>query len=263
LPFQARAQLAPHDVIVLVGADDPVCFFGYPGETPRLAPESSEVIDITPDRSHPREALQALAALLDLPERPSQVAQKAEHGDVSGHLQPDTLCRTLARLLPENAIVVDEGITSSLALYPNLTGAVPHDYLSVKGGSIGFCLPAATGAAIAAPGRRVVAYSGDGSALYTIQALWTQARESLDVTTIICVNHKYAVLQMELLRSGGSLEAAGKELTELADPQNDFVALAQGFGVPARLARDVPSFAAALQESFRTPGPMLIAAAFD
>jgi acetolactate synthase-1/2/3 large subunit len=262
LPFQARSQLGPHDVIVLLGADDPVCVFGYAGETPRLAPAESQVIDPAGDGRDPLEALQAIAASLELPKTPSNVVQKAEHGDVKGHLQPDTLCRTLARLLPEGAIIADDGITSTLALYPNLTGAAPHDYMSCKGNSIGFALPAATGAAIAAPGRRVVAYSGDGSALYTIQALWTQAREGLDVTNIICVNRKYAILQMELMRSGGSLEGAGKSLTEIGEPDTDFTAIAQGFGVKARVARDVPSFAAALEESFRTRGPMLIAAEF-
>jgi len=262
LPFQARSQLGPHDVIVLAGADDPVCVFGYAGETPRLAPAESEVVDPAGAGRDPLQALQAIAALLELPKTPQNVVQKAQHGDVKGHLQPDTLCRTLARLLPEGAVVVDDGITSSLALYPNLTGAAAHDYMSCKGNSIGFALPAATGAAIAAPGRRVVAYSGDGSALYTIQSLWTQAREGLDVTSIICVNQKYAILQMELMRSGGALDGAGKSLTEIGEPNTDFAAIAQGFGVPARVVRDVPSFAAAIEESFRTPGPMLIAAVF-
>ena len=117
-----------------------------------------------------------------------------------------------------DAIVVDEGITSSLALYPALTGAVPHDYIACKGGSIGFGTPVATGAAVAAPGRRVVTYVGDGSAAYTIQSLWTQAREGLDVTNVILANDKYAVLQMELMRAGGSLEGAGSDLTELEPP---------------------------------------------
>ena len=156
--------------------------------------------------------------------------------------------------------MVCEGITSSLPLYDALRDAPPHDLLTCKGGAIGFGTPAATGAALAAPQRRVVSYVGDGSALYTLQALWTQAREGLDVTTIVLVNRKYAVLQMELLRTGQAITEASAALTEIDNPAIDFTQLARGFGVAAFEARDLDSFKKALQASLAQEGPSLIAA---
>ncbi len=222
LPFQARAQLADHDLVVVLGAGVPVPFFGYPGESPMLTREGARVVEPAEGGRSVHAVLAALCDALGAPKRASASAGRVEQPDPTGPLQPQTICQAIARYLPENAIVVDEGITSSLALYPALTGAVPHDYIACKGGSIGFGIPAATGASVAAPGRRVVAYVGDGSAAYTIQALWTQAREGLDVTTIILANDKYAVLQMELMRAGGALEGAGSDLTELGRPSLDF-----------------------------------------
>jgi acetolactate synthase-1/2/3 large subunit len=262
LPFQARAQLAEHDVVIVLGAGTPVPFFGYPGESPRLVADGASVFDPAAGGRDVHDALAALCDAFGAATSPSAKAGRVEQDEPSGALQPQTICQAIARYLPEDAIVVDEGITSSLALYPSLTGAVPHDYIACKGGSIGFGIPVATGAAIAAPGRRVVAYAGDGSAAYTIQALWTQARESLDVTNVILANDKYAVLQMELMRSGGALEGAGSDLTELNRPSLDFESIAKGFGVPARTARDVDSFVKALRESFATRGPMLINCVF-
>lgn len=262
LPFQARAQLQSHDVIALFGADEPVPFFGYAGDSPKLVPDGARVLVPAPPGTDVHAVLAALCDAAGAARAPRGVAGRAEKGAASGALQPDTVCASLARLLPEDAVVVDEGITSSLALYPALTGAAPHDYIASKGGSIGFATPVATGAAIAARGRRVVAYVGDGSAAYTLQSLWTQAREGLPVTTVVLVNDKYAILQMELMRAGGSLEGAGGALTELDRPPLDFEHLAGGFGVPARTVKDLAAFDRALEESFATPGPMLIACRF-
>jgi acetolactate synthase-1/2/3 large subunit len=262
LPFQARAQLADHDVVIVLGAGTPVPFFGYPGESARLVAEGATVLDPAAGGRDVHAVLAALCDAAGAAARPQAKAGSAEQGDPEGALQPQTICQAIARYLPEDSIVVDEGITSSLALYPALTGAVPHDYIACKGGSIGFGVPVAAGAAVAAKGRRVVAYVGDGSAAYTIQALWTMAREGLDVTTIILANDKYAVLQMELMRSGGALEGAGSDLTELNRPSLDFESMARGFGVPARTARDLQTFVKALRESFATPGPMLINCVF-
>jgi acetolactate synthase-1/2/3 large subunit len=262
LPFQARAQLGDHDVVVVLGAGVPVPFFGYPGETPRLVADGARVVD---PAANGRDVHATLAALCDAAGAAPTVRAsvgRAETSEPSGALQPQTICEAIARYLPEEAIVVDEGITSSLALYPSLAGAAPHEYLACKGGSIGYGIPVATGAAIAAPGRRVIAYVGDGSAAYTIQGLWTQAREGLDVTTIILANDKYAVLQMELMRAGGALEGAGSDLTELNRPSLDFEAMAKGFGVPGRTVRDIGAFVKALRESLGTPGPMLINCVF-
>jgi acetolactate synthase I/II/III large subunit len=262
LPVQARAQLAAHDVIVCIGADRPAIYFGYAGEAPELSAPGARVFDATDGGVDARAALSALCEAAPVRPEPAGIAPKQDMPDPTGSLQPQTICQVIARLLPSDAIVVDEGITSSLPLYGTLTGAAPHDYMGCKGASIGYATPVATGAAIAAPGRRVVTYVGDGSAAYTIQSLWTQAREQLDVTTIILQNDKYAILQMELMRAGGSLEGAGASLTELVRPSMSFAKLAEGFGVPGRKVRDLEAFKKALAESFATPGPMLISCLF-
>ncbi len=262
LPFQARAQLAEYDVVVVLGAGTPVPFFGYPGESPKLVAENAKVVDPAEGGRDVHAVLAALCDALGAAGKPRGAAGRIEQSDPGGPLQPQSICQGIAKYLPENAIVVDEGITSSLALYPALTGALPHEYMACKGGSIGYGTPVATGAAVAAPGRRVVTFVGDGSSLYTLQSLWTQAREGLDVTTIVLANDKYAVLQMELMRAGGALEGAGSDLTELGRPSLDFEALAKGYGVPARTVRDVEAFVKALKESFATPGPMLISCVF-
>ncbi|HVW28311.1 MAG TPA: acetolactate synthase large subunit [Polyangiaceae bacterium] len=262
LPFQARAQLGDHDVVIVLGAGTPVPFFGYPGESARLVANGASVYDPAAGGRDVHAILSALCEAAGAAREPHAKAGRVEQEEPSGALQPQTICQAIARYLPDDAIVVDEGITSSLALYPALTGAAPHQYIACKGGSIGFGVPVATGAAVAAPGRRVISYVGDGSAAYTIQALWTQAREGLDVTNVILANDKYAVLQMELMRAGGALEGAGSELTELNRPSLDFESIARGFGVPARTARDLPSFVKALRESLATKGPMLINCVF-
>src|SRR6185436_5174611 len=218
----------------------------------------AKVIDPAEGGRDVHDVLSALCDAVGAAKEAKATTGRIEQGDPDGPLQPQTICQAISRYLPEDAIVVDEGITSSLALYPALTGAVPHDYIACKGGSIGYGTPVATGAAVAAPNRRVLAYVGDGSAMYTLQSLWTQAREGLNVTTIILANEKYAVLQMELMRSGGSLEGPGSDLTEIGRPALDFEALAKGMGVPARTVRDTTSLVKALKESFATPGPMLI-----
>jgi acetolactate synthase-1/2/3 large subunit len=262
LPFQARGQLGDHDVVVVLGAGAPVPFFGYPGDSPKLVAQNARVVDPAEGGRDVHAVLAALCDSMGAPAKHRAATGRVEQSDPDGPLQPQTICQAIAKYLPENSIVVDEGITSSLALYPALTGAVPHDYIACKGGSIGYGTPVATGAAVAAPDRRVVAYVGDGSAMYTIQSLWTQARENLNVTTVILANEKYAVLQMELMRSGGSLEGPGADLTEIGRPVLDFEALAKGMGVPARSVRDIASLVKALKESFATPGPMLISCCF-
>jgi acetolactate synthase-1/2/3 large subunit len=262
LPFQARAQLGEHDLVVVLGAGTPVPFFGYPGESPRLVASGATVFEPAAGGRDVHALLAALCEAVSAAREPAAKASRIEQAEPSGALQPQTICQAIAKYLPADAIVVDEGITSSLALYPALTGAVPHDYIACKGGSIGFGIPVATGAAVAAPGRRVIAYVGDGSAAYTIQALWTQAREGLDVTNVILANDKYAVLQMELMRAGGALEGAGSELTELNRPSLDFESIARGFGVPANTVRDVESFVKAYRESLATSGPSLINCVF-
>ncbi len=171
----------------------------------------------------------------------------------------ETLAAAIGAVLPEQAIVVDEGITSGLFVAGATAGAPPHDWLTLTGGAIGIGPPLATGAAVAAPERPVLCLQADGSAMYTLQALWTQARERLDVTTVVLANRSYAILNMELHRVGaGDGGSRARRLLDLTDPPLDFVALSRGMGVPARRVETAEELTAALQASFAEPGPNLI-----
>jgi len=179
----------------------------------------------------------------------------------SGRLDADKVGAIVARLLPEGAIVSEEAATSGVGAWRYTKTARPHDWLFLTGGSIGQGLPLATGAALACPDRRVICLSGDGGAMYTIQALWTQAREGLDVVNVIFSNRKYAILQIELFRMGfAGLEARTMDLFDLTRPDLDFASLARGMGVPARRADTAEDFADALQRGIAEPGPCLIEA---
>ena len=163
--------------------------------------------------------------------------------------------------MPEQTVISDDAVTSGLPVFMQTKGARPHDWLALTGGAIGQGMPAATGAAVAAPGRPVLNLQADGSALYTLQALWTQAREGLDVTTVVCANRSYAILNLELSRVGATAtgtRAAG--MLELDRPPVDFVALAQGLGVPASRATTAEELVGALERGLAEPGPVLIEA---
>jgi len=178
-----------------------------------------------------------------------------------GELTAESAAAVIGALLPEGAIVSDEANTSGLWLPGATAGAPPHDWLALTGGAIGQGLPVATGAAVACPGRSVLALEADGSAMYTISALWTQAREALDVTTVIFSNRAYAILDMELDRVGAAPGGhAARNLLDLSRPDLDFTALAQGMGVPASRAGTAPEFAAQLRRALAEPGPHLIEA---
>ncbi len=179
----------------------------------------------------------------------------------TGALTAQTVAAALGSLLPEGAIVSDEAQTSGIFNPAATAGSPRHTWLCLTGGAIGQGLPVATGAAIAAPGRRVVSLQADGSAMYTIQALWTQARESLDVTTVIYNNRSYSILNMELQRVGGEPGGAkAASMLDLHHPDLDFVALARGMGVPATRAETAEQFVQQLERSFGEPGPNLIEA---
>jgi acetolactate synthase-1/2/3 large subunit len=179
----------------------------------------------------------------------------------SGELNVDTLTAAVGALLPEGAVVVDESVTASALFAERTAGAPEHDYLFLTGGAIGWGLPAATGAAVGAPGRPVVSLEADGSAMYTIQALWTQAREGLDVTTVIVANRSYAILEFEFSRVGAEGDgAAAHALMDIARPELGFAGLAQSMGVPGRRVTDADGLVAALREAFAEPGPHLIEA---
>ena len=179
----------------------------------------------------------------------------------SGALTPAALGAVLARLQPEGAIVVDEGATSGLPYFSAAEAAPPHSYLALTGGAIGQGLPCATGAALACPQRKVISLQADGSGFYTLQALWTQAREQLDVVTLICANRSYRILQVELARAGIAEPGPNaRSLTDLSHPALDWTALARGFGVPATPRADRRGADPRLAAALAAPGPALIEA---
>jgi acetolactate synthase I/II/III large subunit len=248
--------------IICVGEAPPVAFFAYPG-----LPSTPEPVDCAVQRlCEPGEdvawVLGEMARLLGVDGSEAIALQAAHLPDLgAGQLTPDKIGRALAVHLPQGAIVVNEALTSGVGLWEHLDGAAAHDRLCNTGGSIGQCLPNAVGAAVACPDRPVFAVSGDGSAMYQLQSLWTMAREALDVTVIILSNGGYRILHMELANLG--LPAPGenaRRMFDLANPSLDWVALAKGHGVPGVRAETAEELAAALRQAAETRGPFLIEA---
>ena len=259
-PEQAREALAGCSTLVLAGTREPVGFFGYRDGRSRLAPESAQVETLAEPGEQVASALEALADRLGAP-RSVAAKPAARPGRPSGSLQPASLGQAIAALQPEGAIVMDEAATSGLAYLGFSAGAPRHSLLSLTGGAIGQGLPCATGAAVACPDRKVIAFQADGSGMYTLQALWTCARESLDVVAIVCANRAYRILQAELARSGVAEPGPGaRALTSLASPELDWVSLARGLGVPGTRAENADGFCDALARALATPGPSLIEA---
>ncbi len=262
----ARHQLDGSRRLVLAGARSPVAFFGYPGRDGDLVPAGCAVHTL----AGPVGAAAALEELADLlaPGTTAATAAPGRPEVPTGELTVATAAAVVGALLPEGAIVVDESITSGAGLPDATAGAPRHDWLTLTGGAIGYGLPAATGAAIACPDRPVWCLQADGSAMYTISALWTHAREALDVTTVVYHNSAYAILRMEMLRVGAQSPdspatrpgRASADLFDLGRPRLDFTALARGMGVPAERASTADELAAALLRAQAEPGPHLIEA---
>jgi acetolactate synthase I/II/III large subunit len=262
-PEQAVAALSAYEVVLLAGAQEPVTFFGYPGIRSRILSDEQERIILCTDRQDVIGALQSLADNLDVPLR------FANKGDLfsrlnrpalpSGELTVEKACLTFAALQPENAIIVDEAVTTRYSYIPLSSGLPPHSILTVAGGSIGYGIPCATGAAIACPDRPVIDLQADGSALYTVQALWTQAREGLNVTTLLCSNRSYRILQIELNRAGlTSFGPNTKRLTQLTNPAIDWVRVAEGLGVPGVAVDTAEDLGREIGRALAEPGPHLI-----
>jgi acetolactate synthase I/II/III large subunit len=259
-PEEATAALARASALVLAGAPAPVAFFGYPDQPSDLAPPGLSVVSLAQVGEDAVDALERLADELgDATGGREAPAPAAEPPAAVGPLTPQTVAPLIAARQPEGAIVVDEGITVSRFYVPASMRAPRHTYLALTGGAIGQGLPCATGAAIACPDRPVLALQADGSAMYTLQALWTQAREGLEVTTLICANRGYEILVEELRRAGVAPPGRhARTLTALDQPPLDWPALAAGMGVPARRAATAEELAGALDEALREPGPHLV-----
>jgi acetolactate synthase-1/2/3 large subunit len=243
--------------IVLVEANDPAAFFAYPNKPSILKAEGTEVHRMTSWGENSVAALEALASAIGA--RPSDVKPQKlmELAKPTGALTHASIAQAIAMAVPDNAIIVDESITTGRGFFPPTAASKPHDWLQNMGGSIGFSTPVATGAAVACPDRKVICMVGDGSAMYTIQSLWAQAREGLNVLTIVFANRIYQILRGEFDGVGaGAPGQRAMDMLKIDGPTIDFVSLAKG--VPARSVDSVDDFVKALAEGVADNGPRLI-----
>lgn len=248
--------------LVLVGAKAPVAFFAYPDKKGILTADGTSIHTLADLSDDLESYLEALAGELNATAKsPALIEKRVECSLPNGRIEPDGIAAVLANILPENSIVIDESITTGRRFSTTLIGANPHDWLNSMGGSIGFGLPLAVGAAIGAPDRKVVALEGDGSAMYVPQALWTMAREQLDVTVVIFVNNSYQILQGELANVGaGKPGARAKDMLTLDRPCLDWQAIAKGHGLDSAVASNLEEFATHLSRAFGQRGPFLLEA---
>jgi acetolactate synthase I/II/III large subunit len=263
LAEQAEAQLAGLRHIILAGARPPVSFFAYPGRSSDLVPAGCTVAVLADARQDVEAALDLVAGRVAAGVRGTEPTQASAAAPAlePGPLTAVSLANAVGLSLPEHAIVVDEANTSGFALPRALASAPRHSLLTLTGGSIGQGLPVATGAAVAAPDRPVVSLEADGSAMYTIQALWTQAREQLDVTTVLINNAAYAILRMELARTAaGQAGRRASRMLDLSGPTPDFTDISTGLGVPATRVTTAEDLDQALRRGYPEPGPHLIEA---
>ena len=262
-PESGIEMVSQYQTVILAGTKEPVTFFGYPGTRSYLLAEDQKRWHIATARQDAAQALEYLAEALGASPGtaiPKGVLPQPSRPHVPrGELTAEKACLTLAALQPEGAIIVDEGITAAATYYPLTTGLPKHAFLAVSGGSIGYGMPCAVGAAVACPDRPVINLQADGSAMYTVQALWTQAREALDVTTLICSNRSYEILKIELARTGVTVMGPkALSLVELNRPDINWVRIAEGMGMPGVTVRTAEELARELPRALSSPGPHLI-----
>lgn len=256
---QATEQLGEAEQMIMVGTKAPVAFFAYPDKPSEFYPEGCTLHTLAGVGEDAEDALGKLVDALDAGDRQPRVNALEKPGPGSGELTAEAIGKSFAEYLPANAIVVDEAATSGLATFPLSETVEPHDWISLTGGSIGFGLPTAVGAAVACPDRKVVCIHGDGGAMYTIQSLWTMARESLDICVVIFSNRKYQILQIELARVGAqTMNKKTLDMLDLTNPELDFVAMAEGMGVKASRATTAEEFNEQYLAAISEPGPRLI-----
>jgi acetolactate synthase-1/2/3 large subunit len=253
-------QLKDLESITLLGTDRPVVFFAYPNQPSVPEPSGCEVVGLCSLSDDIEWTLRSLADAAGVSSKTRPIRSPLKLPEIpSGSLTLEKVGQALTALIPENAILCNESVTSGLHVMPPTVAARPHDVLGGTGGAIGLCLPCATGAAIACPDRKVIALTGDGSAMYTLQSLWTMAREALDITVIVFANRGYQILRNELSNVG--VDRFGRNaqaMFDVADPELDWVSLAKGHGVPGTRAEDIDCFARALTEGLSSEGPFLI-----
>lgn len=259
---QALEELAGTDLLVIAGSKPPVAFFAYPDQPGELTPQGTETVTLGGPAEDMGKALADLAEALDAHE-PLQKPVRAQMPKLfpQEKLNPGYVGIALGRHMPEDSIICDDATTSGMGVFPWIENGPRHDWLCLTGGSIGSGMPQAVGAALACPDRQVFALCGDGAAAYTLQALWTQAREKQNVINIVFANHSYLVLNFELARVGaGEPGPAAQQMLSLDNPKMDWVKLSEGFGVPARSARTAGEFDDALKAAIEAGGPQLIVA---
>jgi acetolactate synthase-1/2/3 large subunit len=239
----ALADLAGVDLLVLVETKAPVAFFAYPGKPSVLVPEGCETAPLAALGENGAGAMHALADALGAPKAAAPQPLKLPEAGATGPLTPAAVGVAIARHLPEGAIVSDDSVTAGQSIINATRTGRPHDWLGLTGGAIGQGIPVAVGAAVAAGGRKVVSLNGDGAGMYTVQGLWTLAREGLDVCVVVFANNVYRILGIELGRTGaGEPGPASSKLLEIGDPRIDWVSLAKGLGLPAVSCRAAEDF---------------------
>ena len=256
-PEMAVEALSPYGTMVLAGAREPVSFFGYPDGESRFARNIGRIETLAGPEDDIVAALEALADALKAP-REAAVPGAARPARPTGALNPLALAQAIVACQPEDCIVMDEGLTVSAVFDSVARGAPAFDHLQLTGGAIGMGPAGAAGAAIAAPGRKVINLQADGSGLYTAQALWTQARNGLDVVTVVCSNRHYEILRIEIARTGEKVGPIAEAMTNLEGI--DWLSIAKGYGVPATRAETAEALVAALDRALAAPGPHLIEA---
>jgi acetolactate synthase-1/2/3 large subunit len=260
IPYSVDAavqSLAGIAHVVLVGAAPPMAFFAYPGKPGLVAPADASYHVLSRPEEDGEQALERLADELGAPAAPI-MDTGARAQPASGPFTHQGFGSTFASLIPENAVVVEEAVTSGRQLFPPTFAAASHDWLQITGGAIGQGFPCATGAALAAPNRKVVCLQADGGGMYSLQALWTQARERLDVVNVVFANRAYRILQGELLAVGAQPGPASRELFDLSRPALDWVKLSEGLGVEAIRVDTLEAFAKHFSAACARSGPFLI-----
>jgi len=255
------AQLEGLEQLILVGTKEPVSFFAYPGKESWLVPEGCEVLELAGVDQDARGTLALLADVLGANQAATPVPAAPDSPSPEGPLTPVAIGQSLTQLMPEDSIVSDEAATCGLGIFPATENAPAHDWLMLTGGAIGQGLPLSLGAAIACPDRKVIALQADGSAMYTVQALWTMARENTDVTVVIMNNRSYAILNIELARVGaGQPTPKTLSMLDLSRPDIDWVSISKGMGVPATKATTAEEFHQQFAQAMASKGPRLIEA---
>ena len=267
-PSEAKKMLKDYDAFILIGTNEPAAFFGYADGTTALLPQKASRMRLDTARQDAAEVIEDLSFVLGPDVGPAELQPVLSRFSLpalpQGPLNASNLCAAIAALQPEDCIVVEEGISTGAFYYALLPFLKPYSHLTLTGGSIGMGMPVALGAALAAPDRRVINIQADGSAMYTLQALWSQAREKTSVITILCSNRRYFTIELECLRAGyATLGDRAKSLMTLNSPALDWCSLSRGMGVPAVSVNTSEGFLKAFQAALQEPGPSLIEAILE